>query len=74
VAHSAAASEIRQRLLLSQIQKSAALLWMSIILSAVIGTMRREPPFDIVLNHRDETVAHAALYSPGQQHQSIRPG
>jgi hypothetical protein len=41
----------------------AALLWMSIILSAVIGTMRREPPFDIVLNHWDETVAYAALFS-----------
>ncbi len=41
----------------------AALLWMSIILSAVIGAMRREPPFDIVLNHWDETVAYAALFS-----------
>ena len=41
----------------------AALLWMSIILSAVIGTMRREPPFDSVLNHWDETVAYAAWFS-----------
>jgi hypothetical protein len=41
----------------------AALLWMSTILSAVIGAMRREPPFDIVLNHWDETVAYAALFS-----------
>ena len=41
----------------------AALLGMSIILSAVIGTMRREPPFDVVLNHWDETVAYAALFS-----------
>jgi hypothetical protein len=41
----------------------AALLWMSIILSAVIGTMRREPPFDLVLNHWDETMAYAALFS-----------
>jgi hypothetical protein len=41
----------------------AALLWMSIILSAVIGTMRREPPFDITLNHWDEAVAYAALFS-----------
>jgi hypothetical protein len=40
-----------------------ALLWMSTILSAVIGAMRREPPFDIVLNHWDETVAYAALFS-----------
>ena len=41
----------------------AALLGMSTILSAVIGTMRREPPFDIVLNHWDETEAYAALFS-----------
>jgi hypothetical protein len=39
----------------------AALLWMSTILSAVVGSMRREPPFDTVLNHWDETVAYAAL-------------
>ena len=39
----------------------AALLWMSTILSAVVGAMRREPPFDTVLNHWDETVAYAAL-------------
>jgi hypothetical protein len=41
----------------------AALLWMAIILCAVIGAMRREPPFDIVLNHWDETVAYAALFA-----------
>jgi hypothetical protein len=41
----------------------ATLLGMSIILSAVIGTMRREPPFDAALNHWDETVAYAALFS-----------
>ena len=41
----------------------AALLWMSIILSAVVGAMRREPPFDIVLNQWDETVAYAALFA-----------
>jgi hypothetical protein len=40
----------------------AALCWMSIILSAVIGTIKREPPFGIVLNHWDETVAYAALF------------
>jgi hypothetical protein len=39
----------------------AALLWMATILSAVVGTMRREPPFDTVLNHWDETAAYAAL-------------
>jgi hypothetical protein len=41
----------------------AALLWMSIILCAVIGAMKREPPFDAVLNHWDETVAYAALFA-----------
>ena len=41
----------------------AALFGMSIILSAVIGTMRREPPFGVTLNHWDETVAYAALFS-----------
>ena len=29
----------------------AALLWMSGMLSAIVGTFRREPPADIVLNH-----------------------
>ena len=38
-----------------------ALLWMSAILSAVIGAVRREPPFDTALNHWDETAAYAAL-------------
>ena len=41
----------------------ASLFGMSIILSAVIGSMRREPPFGGVLNHWDETVAYAALFS-----------
>ena len=41
----------------------AALLWMSIILCAVIGTMKREPPFGAALNHWDETVAYAALFA-----------
>ena len=41
----------------------AALLSMSMILSAVIGTMKREPPFDTVLNHWDEAVAYVALFS-----------
>ena len=41
----------------------AALLSMSMILSAVIGAMKREPPFDTVLNHWDETVAYGALFS-----------
>jgi hypothetical protein len=41
----------------------AALLWMSIILSAIIGAIRREPPFHTVLNHWDEMLAYAALFS-----------
>jgi hypothetical protein len=40
----------------------AALLWMSIILSTVIGLMRREAPFGVALNHWDETVAYGALF------------
>jgi hypothetical protein len=40
----------------------AALLWMSIILSSVIGVMKREPAFGMALNHWDETVAYAALF------------
>jgi hypothetical protein len=39
----------------------AALLWMSAIFSAVIAVIKREPLFDNVLNHWDETVAYAAL-------------
>jgi hypothetical protein len=39
----------------------AALLWMSTILSAVIGAIKREPPIDVVLNHWDEAVAYVAL-------------
>ena len=41
----------------------AALLWMSIMLCAVVGTMRREPPFGATLNHWDETVAYAAVFA-----------
>jgi hypothetical protein len=41
----------------------AALLWMSIVLCAVIGTIRREPMFQASLNHWDEAVAFAALYA-----------
>ena len=40
-----------------------ALLWMAAILSAVVGAIRREPPFDTVLNHWDELMAYAALCS-----------
>jgi len=40
-----------------------ALLWMAAILSGIVGAMRREPPFDTVLNHWDELMAYAALCS-----------
>jgi hypothetical protein len=36
-------------------------LWMSTVLSAVVGAVRREPLFDTTLNHWDETAAYAAL-------------
>ena len=39
----------------------ATLLWMSAIFSAAVGALRREPLFDITLNHWDETAAYAAL-------------
>ena len=38
-----------------------ALLWMAAILTAIVGAMRREPPFDTVLNHWNEMMAYAAL-------------
>jgi hypothetical protein len=41
----------------------ASLLWMAIVLCGVIGLVKREAPFGIVLNHWDETVAYAALFS-----------
>lgn len=41
----------------------AALLWMSIILCAVVGMMRREPLFGAALNHWDEGVAFGALFA-----------
>jgi hypothetical protein len=41
----------------------AALLWMSIVLCALIGTVKREPPLGTVLNHWDEATAYAALFS-----------
>ena len=40
----------------------AALFWMSIILCAVIGAMRRERVFTAGLNHWEEMVAYTALY------------
>lgn len=40
----------------------AALLWMTIILCAVIGAIRRERVLAAGLNHWDEMMAYAALY------------
>jgi hypothetical protein len=40
----------------------AALIWMTIILCAVIGAMRRERVLTAGLNHWDEMVAFTALY------------
>jgi hypothetical protein len=40
----------------------AALLWMTIVLCAVIGALRRERVFTTGLNHWDEVVAYTALY------------
>lgn len=52
----------------------AALLWMSTIFSAVVGAIKREPPFDIVLNHWDETVAYAALFCLAHGFDRFVPG
>ncbi len=41
----------------------AALLWMSIILCALAGLVRREPLFGAALNHWDEAVAFGALFA-----------
>jgi hypothetical protein len=41
----------------------AALLWMTIIFSAIIGAVKREPLFTGVLNYWDETVSYAALFA-----------
>jgi hypothetical protein len=41
----------------------AALLWMSIIICAVVGAIRREPPFGSALNHWDEMAAYAAIFA-----------
>jgi hypothetical protein len=41
----------------------AALLWMSIILCAVVGLVRREPLFGRALNHWDESVAFGTLFA-----------
>ena len=44
-------------------QGLAALLWMAIVLCAVVGLLRREPPFGSALNHWDEAVVFGALFA-----------
>jgi len=41
----------------------AALLWMSIILCALVGLLKREPLLGPALNHWDEAVAFGALFA-----------
>lgn len=41
----------------------AVLLWMSIILCALAGLVRREPLFGPALNHWDEAAAFGALFA-----------
>ncbi|MBR0795223.1 hypothetical protein JQ615_07475 [Bradyrhizobium jicamae] len=38
-----------------------ALLWMSALICAVVGAVRREPPLSAHLNHWDEMTAYVAL-------------
>ena len=52
----------------------AALLWMSVLLSAVIGAVKREAVFGIDLNYWDETIGYAALFALVSCLQSDRPG
>ena len=40
-----------------------ALLWMSALICAVVGVVKREPPFAAHLNHWDEMTAYVALCS-----------
>jgi hypothetical protein len=52
----------------------AALLCMSAMLSGLIAAFRREPPFDVALNHWDETVAYAALFCLANGFNHLVPG
>jgi hypothetical protein len=44
-------------------QSLSALLCMSILIRAVLAVVRREPPLDKALNHWDEMLGYAALFS-----------
>jgi hypothetical protein len=41
----------------------ATLMWMAIVFSSVVAIIKRERPFQSDLNHWDETVAYAAVFS-----------
>ena len=41
------------------------LLWMSALICALAGLMKREPPFATQLNHWDEMTAYVALCALG---------
>jgi hypothetical protein len=41
----------------------APLLWMSAMLCAAVGTIKREPRFHAILNHWDEAVGFAAMFA-----------
>jgi hypothetical protein len=51
----------------------AALSWMSVILSAIAGILKRERPFGDILTHWDETVVYAALFCLAQGLNHIVP-
>jgi hypothetical protein len=44
------------------VRSFGALLWMSVMLSAVVAMIRRETAFGAGLNYWDETVAYTALF------------
>jgi hypothetical protein len=52
----------------------AALLGMTALLSAVVGILKRETPFDVALNHWDETLAYAALFCLANGLNQLVPG
>jgi hypothetical protein len=52
----------------------AALLGMSALLSTLVGAIKRETPFDVALNHWDETMAYAALFCLANGFNQIVPG
>jgi hypothetical protein len=41
----------------------AALTWMAMIVSSLVAVIRRERPFESTLNHWDDMVGYAAMFS-----------